>query len=282
MLNSKYKKEALSAAQDAAKVYKDTYEHVIENTQQLHEKKKYAMQCLLFVDQYIHMLSHKPGHFNVTMRRIEVNRQEFEHEIYEAQKEAEKFDKINGSMTGAGVAAGVGVAAFGPTAAMAIATTFGTASTGTAIATLSGAAATNAALAWLGGGVLAAGGGGVAAGEALLAMAGPVGWAIGAAALVGGGVLAVGKNKKIAEKAIEQTKQIKTATKELQAMDANVRNEIQKIYLLTGEVRDMAKRMAQRSNRDYRLFSDEEKDLLGVLLNNAEALSERLKAKIDG
>ena len=65
-------------------------------------------------------------------------------------------------------------------------------------------------------------------------------------------------------------------------MDANVRNEIQKIYLLTGEVRDMAKRMAQRSNRDYRLFSDEEKDLLGVLLNNAEALSERLKAKIDG
>ena len=43
MLNSKYKKEALSAAQDAAKVYKDIYEHVIENTQQLHEKKKYAM-----------------------------------------------------------------------------------------------------------------------------------------------------------------------------------------------------------------------------------------------
>ncbi|MGW8444460.1 hypothetical protein ACWGXJ_26515 [Paenibacillus sp. S33] len=43
----------------------------------------------------------------------------------------------------------MGVAAFGPTVALAIATTFGTASTGTAIATLSGAAATNAALAWL-------------------------------------------------------------------------------------------------------------------------------------
>nr|WP_293100299.1 hypothetical protein [Okeania sp. SIO2F4] len=42
------------------------------------------------------------------------------------------------------------------------------ASTGTAISSLSGAAATNAALAWLGGGTLAAGGGGVTAGAAIV------------------------------------------------------------------------------------------------------------------
>lgn len=42
------------------------------------------------------------------------------------------------------------------------------ASTGTAISTLSGAAATNATLAWLGGGSLAAGGGGMALGTAVL------------------------------------------------------------------------------------------------------------------
>ncbi len=36
----------------------------------------------------------------------------------------------------------------------------------------------NAALAWLGGGALAAGGGGMAAGEAFLTLAGPVGWGI--------------------------------------------------------------------------------------------------------
>ncbi len=57
-------------------------------------------------------------------------------------------------MAGVGTAAGVGVATLGPSAAMALATTFGTASTGAAISTLGGAAATNAALAWLGGGVL--------------------------------------------------------------------------------------------------------------------------------
>ncbi len=58
----------------------------------------------------------------------------------------------------------------------ALATTFGTASTGTAIAALHGAVATNAALAWLGGGTLAAGGGGVAAGSV---------------ALTGGGIIVV-------------------------------------------------------------------------------------------
>lgn len=94
--------------------------------------------------------------------------------------------------TGAGAAgAGVGVAVvtMGPTVAMGVATTFGVASTGTAISTLSGAAATNAALAWLGGGALAAGGGGMAAGEAFLALAGPIGWAIAGVALITSGIL---------------------------------------------------------------------------------------------
>jgi hypothetical protein len=63
------------------------------------------------------------------------------------------------------------------------------ASTGTVISTLSGAAATNAALAWLGGGALAAGGGGMAAGEAFLALAGPVGWAIAGVALLVSGLM---------------------------------------------------------------------------------------------
>lgn len=50
----------------------------------------------------------------------------------------------------------------------AVATTFGTASTGTVIASLSGAAAHHAALAWLGGGALSAGGAGMAGGAMVL------------------------------------------------------------------------------------------------------------------
>lgn len=112
------------------------------------------------------------------------------------KQQAQKIEKdcqnaIKKEKTGATIGTGVGVtvAALGPTATMGVATTFGVASTGTAISALSGAAATNAALAWLGGGALAAGGGGVAAGEALLALAGPVGWAIAGAALVTSGIL---------------------------------------------------------------------------------------------
>ena len=94
-----------------------------------------------------------------------------------------------GGTAGGGAAVGVGLAALGPTAAMGVATTFGVASTGTAISSLSGAAATNAALAWLGGGALATGGGGMAAGEALLALAGPIGWSIAGVSLAIGGII---------------------------------------------------------------------------------------------
>ncbi len=67
---------------------------------------------------------------------------------------------VGASSTAMGLAAGSGI--------LALATTFGTASTGTAIATLHGAVATNAALAWLGGGAVSAGGGGMAVGGAVL------------------------------------------------------------------------------------------------------------------
>lgn len=95
----------------------------------------------------------------------------------------------NAGKGAAGVGVGFAVAALGPTAAMGIATTFGVASTGTAISALSGAAATNAALAWLGGGAIATGGGGMVAGKALLALAGPIGLSICALALVASGIL---------------------------------------------------------------------------------------------
>lgn len=63
---------------------------------------------------------------------------------------------------GAGGGAAVAFGAYNGTMMLA------TASTGTAISTLSGAAATNATLAWLGGGSIAAGGGGMALGTAIL------------------------------------------------------------------------------------------------------------------
>lgn len=143
---------------------------------------------------------------NITSENlIEINHYKKIHFTWKQQVEKIKtdYDKLIGKFGGkifAGAAAGVGVAAVGPYAAMGVATTFGVASTGTAISTLSGAAAINAALAWLGGGALVLGGGGMAAGNAFLYMAGPIGIGIAVVSFISSGLMfwkASDKKKKI-------------------------------------------------------------------------------------
>lgn len=172
---------------------------------------------------------------------------------------------------------GGGIAALGPTAAMAIATTFGTASTGTAIASLSGAAATNAALAWLGGGALAAGGGGMAAGNAFLALAGPVGWAIAGVGIAGGGIYASCKNKKTAEEADKKAKEIWVKVHTL-------RPKVERLRMLNRETKNLkpALNIAEFGHfpNDYAKFSDDQKKKLAALINNARAMGKLINERV--
>ena len=119
------------------------------------------------------------------LKKVRLN---WKQQVEKIEKDYNGMVAKNAGAGAAGAGAGVAVAAMGPTAAMGIATTFGVASTGTAISSLSGAAATNAALAWLGGGALAAGGGGMAAGNVFLALFGPVGWTIAGVAVLASGI----------------------------------------------------------------------------------------------
>lgn len=125
---------------------------------------------------------------------LKLTRASWKNQVETIEKQYEEAINNNAKGAAAGAGAGVVAAVLGPHAAMGVATTFGVASTGAAVSSLTGAAATNAALAWLGGGTLAAGGGGVAAGEALLALAGPIGWAIAGISLFAGGIM-IWKNK---------------------------------------------------------------------------------------
>lgn len=88
-------------------------------------------------------------------------------------------EALKALIAGSSMGTAGGLAAGGATSAAISA--FGVASTGTAIGSLSGAAATNATLAAIGGGSLAAGGGGVALGSALLS-----GATLGVGLMVGG------------------------------------------------------------------------------------------------
>lgn len=281
MLSAGYKKEAMKEYKKAGAEYKRQYEGTIKNCEKLHKNKEKSVKILIELDEYIHSLSNKPKEIEKAVYEIKVKRRAFEKEIEDLKLESKKGERISQNVAGAGVLTGVGVATLGPTAAMGIATTFGTASTGTAIATLSGIAQTNAALAWLGGGTLAAGGSGIVGGEAFLALAGPVGWAIGGAALVGGGLLANSKNKKIAEKAEKQTKEIKNETSKISRINQKVGAEIVAIEPLIRGISSLLTQMIDLECRDYKLFSDSDKDSLMQLVNSAESLSKRIGVKID-
>ncbi len=163
---------------------------------------------------------------------------------------------------------------------MAIATTFGTASTGAAISGLSGAAASSAALAWLGGGALAAGGGGMAAGETILALTGPVGWAIGGLAALGGGLYFNGKNKKIAEEAEYKDRKIRREKNKLDkiiSLGNTKKNEVE-------ETNKILERyyceLLYNKVYDYKIATEAEKKLLQILINIARTLSAMINEKL--
>lgn len=280
MFNAGYKKQALKECEKAGETYKKEYDNTIKKSSKLYSNKQEAREILKGVEEYVNLLANKPKEFEKTIKEVSIRRKAFEKEVRQLEIEAKEADKVGKGIAGGGLLAGAGVAAFGPTAAMGIATTFGTASTGTAIATLAGAAQTNAALAWLGGGALAAGGTGVAGGEAFLAMAGPVGWAIGGVALVSGGLLANSKNKKIAEKAEAQAKEIKAETTKINKIKERIIAEIKVVEQLNAGVSNTLVYLMNSKKMDYWTFTDDERDALAELMNASESLSVRLGVKI--
>ena len=281
MFNGAMKEEAITALKAAQAKHESDAKVVGEASARLFElRRSSSEQIITQVEGYINTLANSPKEFDKTFSEYRAELKTFNKIIAAIEAEAAKVNTRAGTGAAAGVATGVGVAAFAPSAAMAIATTFGTASTGTAISTLSGAAATNAALAWLGGGALATGGGGMAAGEAFLALAGPVGWAIGGTALVAAGLFARSRNRAIAEDAATETKKIQTHIAALSA----AKLEINRLFNLTERHVDgvtvLLAQLKERAPGDYLEFSTVQKEWLGALINHVHSLSELLNKKV--
>lgn len=274
ILNSTVKKEALEDLKKANENYEQKYVDAVNFSIAFHDSKIKASELLKRIEEYINSIANSPKEIKKAVSDISVNRTAFDTLIDELEIENSKSVKISGGTASAGVLAGAGVAAFGPTAAMAIATTFGTASTGAAISSLTGAAATKAALAWLGGGALTAGGSGIAGGNALLAMAGPVGWIIGGAALTGSGLFLNNKNKKIAADAEEARKDIDKETEKLTEIIAELTAAQKQLDSFFSGLSESLNKMLAINNTDYTLFSVEDKYNLGSMVNTAKALSE--------
>ncbi|MDO4638447.1 MAG: hypothetical protein Q4A77_01225 [Leptotrichia hongkongensis] len=274
MFNSELKEKAKKVLEEVYGDYKRTLSNTINHSESLYEKKLHAVEILKNFSTYIQKLSNKPIEFETSLGKIEMNIKKFDNKIEEVTKEINQAEVVPTAMAGAGALAGAGVAAFAPTAAMAIATTFGTASTGTAIASLSGAAATNAALAWLGGGALAAGGGGIVGGEALLALAGPIGWAIGGSALLGAGLILNNKNKEATDKIEEQILEIKKEIMKIMKLDIKVLMSEKEIKEISDNIENGFELI--KYDNDYNQFSIENKERLATLINISESLSTKI------
>jgi predicted nucleic acid-binding protein len=231
-----------------------------------------CIDTIEFVEELINSITNTPKSFETDIASITITKNEFRNAQDFATQEL-KAARKSATTASAGIAAGAAVASMAPSAAMWIATTFGTASTGTAISTLSGAAATNAALAWLGGGALVAEGGGMAAGSALLAMAGPIGWSVAGVTLLTSVVLFVRSKQKTSEEKYNELKSVITNT----FVVVKLTDDIQKLTSQTNNLRIQLRHsfidVAALFNGDFNSFSEEDQLKLGALVNETKSLS---------
>lgn len=256
-------------------VYNWAYSLVTEKAEKLFNIRLNSGEKVIKpVEEYINQLANSPKEFNKSFSNYKV-----EFEIFNDLVEAFNAESIDTTVK-AGVVAGAGTAALMPSVALGIATTFGTASTGTAISSLTGAAASKAALAWLGGGALAKGGAGIVGGKALLALAGPIGIGIGAVSVIGGGLLASSKNKKSAMEINEKDKEIQTQTKVLYASEKEVDSLIDLTNTHQEGILRLLNELKVSGGKNYSEFSVSEKEKVGALINHMASLSSLLNKKV--
>ena len=186
MSKKKQKKSKLQVAQDKAQAAIKEINNAIG---ELGEYTRSLYKSLTSIQEQFDKIRNVPSEQKLQYEELKQIRLNWKQQADKIDKDYKNVTVKNAGVGAAGAGLGVAVVTMGPTVAMGVATTFGVASTGTAISTLSGAVATNAALAWLGGGALAAGGGGMAAGEAFLGLAGPVGWAMACVSLLASGLI---------------------------------------------------------------------------------------------
>ena len=281
MFNAFARREAVEKLRKSLAEHETLRQEVEQASVQLFKQRQQAVaEVVERVEDYVNRLARSPKEFDRSVRgyRTEIDR--FKSNVQRIETEAKRSEVIGGGAGVAGATAGVVVGALSPTVAMAVATTFGTASTGTAISALSGAAAANAALAWLGGGALAAGGGGMATGNALLALAGPVGWTVGGLAVAGSGIYLHYRNGDLARKATQERlgvegeiRSLRTASREIRGLGTSTRMHIKGTLAVLGWLGD-------NGPNDYQQFDTGQKERLAVLVNHIRSLGELLRKEV--
>ena len=282
MFNRSLKKEALKIHENTRKRYNASYKIMGKACESLYGVRNDSIEMIRFVQNVINSIVNTPKEFSTKFGTIGRELQKFR-ETEEYAKEAYNISVKSGVDLLGGAAAGVGIASMAPSALMSIATTFGTASTGTAISALSGAAAQKAAVAWIGrtfAGFAVKGGAGMAAGETFLALAGPIGWGITAASTGFSLISMTKKNKDLADSAVEEAKEMSKAGEALDETAEKINALKDKTFMLNEDIKKQKTKLSGMTGADYLLLTEEQKYYLGSLINNTLSLSVLLNETI--
>lgn len=274
MFNKELAESSRAGLQAAVVKYNLGQERLVKKATDLHElRDSFGRTAIAEVESFVSGLAGHPKVFDKTIEDFQLHFEDFSGVARQAVADIKSAAVNGGTGVGLGVAAGAATVGLAPTAAIAVATTFGTASTGTAIASLSGAAASKAALAWLGGGAIATGGGGMASGSALLALAGPVGWGIAGAAAIGGGFWYARKNKSIAEEADRTTVDILGGIKVLELSESFIDLLKRQTHEHVQGLRNLLAHASGSMPSNYSQLTAEQLELVGAVVNHVHSLT---------
>lgn len=276
MFNKNLKKEALKIHERTLDRYNASYKIMTDSCEKLYKIRLKTVDLIILVQRVINSIANTPKEFDTKLGKIGQELRKFRETKEYAQEAYNASVKAGVNIVG-GAAAGLGIASMAPTALMSVATTYGTAATGTAISTLSGAAAEKAAIAWIGrtfvGFAVEGGTAGMAAGEAFLALAGPIGWGITAVSTGVSLISLTNKNKNISDRAIEEAKEISKARESVDESIEKINSLKAKTTILYDDIEKQKMDIMAMMNIDYNLLSYDRKYFLGALVNNTLSLS---------
>lgn len=273
------KKELDEELEKAVAVYNKEYNTLSDTGIALFYQRKKTIDLIDNVEFLINSIANHPKEFDKKIKEIKVIKNNFKQICDFTKKELEQVQK-SAFTAGVGVTGGLAVTSLAPSAAMWVATTFGTASTGNAISALSGAAANSAALAWLGGGSIAAGGAGVTGGQALLALAGPIGWSIAGATLLTSIILLSNNKRKIDKEKKDEIEKIKTNTGKIVEQSNSIKILLEENNALYVNIVKNYQKALYIFNMDYTIMKEEDKFLLGSIVNETKAIAKSIEKGI--
>jgi len=283
MFNSSLKKEALKIHEEEHDRYNESYTNMEKACGRLYEQRSASVKLVRIVEQVVNSIANTPKEFATKLGEINAHLNSFRETEEYAQEAYQASVKAGVSVAGS-AAVGLGVATMVPTAMMGIATTFGSAATGTAISALSGAAAQKAAVAWIGrtfAGFAIKGGAGMAAGQAFLALAGPIGWGITAVS-TGASLISLNKkNKEIAYQALLEAKEIAKAREAIDETTEKVNVLAKKTKMLNNDLSSQKEKILGFKDADYSSLSEAEQYFLGTLVNNTYSLAAILNETVE-